>query len=300
MGALLKLLYRGPLSSCNYRCDYCPFAKRRETPAELRYDQQCLERFTQWVGTQTQRQISILFTPWGEALTRRWYRDAMLTLEGFPNVDRVAIQTNLSCRLDWLSKSERSKIAFWATYHPQEVALERFLKQCQQLDELEIRYSVGIVGLRENLELAQELRASLNEGVYLWVNAYKREDGYYDPILFEKYRQIDPLFPVNSVRHPSFNQHCLTGESVLSIDGQGNIQRCHFVKQNLGNIYQDELDRILKPRRCPNATCGCHIGYVHMPALNLYPLFGSGVLERIPLELPFVDSSPCETATVDS
>ena len=27
----LSILYRGPLSSCNYGCEYCPFAKHRET-----------------------------------------------------------------------------------------------------------------------------------------------------------------------------------------------------------------------------------------------------------------------------
>ena len=46
----LSILYRGPLSSCNYACDYCPFAKRSETPAELAHDRACLERFAGWVG----------------------------------------------------------------------------------------------------------------------------------------------------------------------------------------------------------------------------------------------------------
>ena len=32
---LLSILYRGPLSSCNYGCEYCPFAKREESRAEL-------------------------------------------------------------------------------------------------------------------------------------------------------------------------------------------------------------------------------------------------------------------------
>ena len=30
-----NILYRGPLSSCNYACDYCPFAKRAESRVEL-------------------------------------------------------------------------------------------------------------------------------------------------------------------------------------------------------------------------------------------------------------------------
>jgi hypothetical protein len=41
----LSILYRGPLSSCNYACGYCPFAKRRETAAELARDREALARF---------------------------------------------------------------------------------------------------------------------------------------------------------------------------------------------------------------------------------------------------------------
>jgi biotin synthase-like enzyme len=36
----LSVLYRGPLSSCNYDCHYCPFAKHHETSAELRRDRE--------------------------------------------------------------------------------------------------------------------------------------------------------------------------------------------------------------------------------------------------------------------
>ena len=46
----LSILYRGPLSSCNYGCAYCPFAKHAETAAELDADRRALERFTDWVS----------------------------------------------------------------------------------------------------------------------------------------------------------------------------------------------------------------------------------------------------------
>ena len=32
----MKILYRGPLASCNYDCPYCPFAKRRDSTEQLR------------------------------------------------------------------------------------------------------------------------------------------------------------------------------------------------------------------------------------------------------------------------
>ena len=50
MALTLSILYRGPLSSCNYGCDYCPFAKHHETAAELARDRRALERFIDWVA----------------------------------------------------------------------------------------------------------------------------------------------------------------------------------------------------------------------------------------------------------
>ncbi|MEN8219322.1 MAG: hypothetical protein ABFS56_23770 [Pseudomonadota bacterium] len=32
------------------------------------------------------------------------------------HVEKVAIQTNLSCRLDWLEGCDKSKVALWTTY----------------------------------------------------------------------------------------------------------------------------------------------------------------------------------------
>lgn len=64
----LTILYRGPLASCDYDCPYCPFAKRRDTPEQLRADRAALERFTRWVAECGHR-ISVLFTPWGGTRT---------------------------------------------------------------------------------------------------------------------------------------------------------------------------------------------------------------------------------------
>jgi len=82
----LMLLYRGPLASCNYDCPYCPFAKRRDPPEALRADRAALDRFVGWVSEQRDTGISVLFTPWGEGLSRSWYRDAIVRLSHLPHV----------------------------------------------------------------------------------------------------------------------------------------------------------------------------------------------------------------------
>src|SRR5262249_3730880 len=163
----------------------------------------------------------------------------------------VAIQTNLSCRLDWLSGADPQKLALWCTFHPGQVTLKRFLDQCRIVDRYGIRYSVGIVGTREALPFLKPLRAGLRPEIYTWVNAFKRAPSYYTVEEVSFLTQWDPLFPVNNNHHPSLGRACRTGHTVFSVDGSGNIRRCHFVKEILGNIYQPGFEDALQPRLCP-------------------------------------------------
>ncbi len=281
----LHILYRGPLGSCNYRCDYCPFAKHVSDAAELERDRAALARFVDWAGREADRSLSILFTPWGEALIRRWYRQALVELSHLPAVRKVAIQTNLSCRVEWLAQADSRHIGLWCTFHPTETSLERFLGRCRRLDDLGVRYSAGIVGLRASLDHARTLRRELPASVYVWINAYKSAGpDYYTADEVDALASIDPLFPINNRHHPSRGRSCRAGATSISVDGDGNVRRCHFVGRVLGNLYRQDLDQVLGDGPCPNATCGCHIGYVHLDHLNLAPLFGDGLPERIPAQ----------------
>ncbi len=277
----LSILYRGPLSSCNYDCSYCPFAKQRDPQEVLERDRTQLERFVHWVA-EADDEIVILFTPWGEALVRSWYRDAIARLSHLPHVSRVSIQTNLSCGLGWLDGCDHRKVGLWATFHPSATSVHVFADRCTQLDKGGVRYSVGVVGLKEHFDAIEALRRSLHPAAYLWINAYKHEAGYYREADINRLAAIDPLFEINNCRHRSFGRRCRAGESVIAVDGEGHIRRCHFIREPIGNIYTVHWKACLAPRPCTQATCGCHIGYVHMADLDLYSVFGDGVLERIP------------------
>lgn len=276
----LTVLYRGPLASCDYDCPYCPFAKRRDSGEQLRADRAALERFTRWAATRTDDGLSVLFTPWGEGLVRSWYRRAMTELSHLPHIRRVAIQTNLSCRTDWLAEANPSKLALWCTYHPGQTPYDRFITKCRDLIRREVRFSVGIVGFPGHLAEARRLRADLPDHVYLWVNApegHELSDAEADA-----WTALDPLFPYSRHPHRSAGLPCRTGESVISVDGEGTVRRCHFVRAELGNLYDGSYRAALRPRPCPLAVCDCHIGYVHLETLPLYDVFAGGVLERIP------------------
>jgi organic radical activating enzyme len=288
----LSVLYRGSLVSCNYGCDYCPFAKRRESRAEMDRDREQVERFVSWCREQ-RRPLRLLFTPWGEALIRPWYQAALAAISRLPHVERVAIQTNLSAPLEWTAEADLAALSLWATYHPTEVARARFLDRCRDLDQRGVRYCVGVVGLAEHAHEIEALRAELRPDVYLWINAYKREGpSYYDQAQRALLERVDPLFAWNDERHESRGRPCRTGSTAITVDGQGTIRRCHFVSEPLGSIYEAGWERRLWPAAtpCPNQTCGCYIGYVHLEPLGLERVYGEGLLERIPDRLPVAPS----------
>ena len=79
--------------------------------------------------------------------------------------------------------------------------------------------------------------------------------------------------------YPSLGKLCHTGSTVISVDGSGNVQRCHFVKQSLGNLYDGSF--VATTDACSKQMCDCHIGYIHMPHLGLEKHYEEGLLERI-------------------
>ena len=282
LNGALQVLYRGPLSSCNYTCGYCPFHKRKDHRAELAQDQNALERFVNWAISYTQTQpLAILFTPWGEALVRRYYQQALIALSHLPNLRRVAIQTNLSASLTWLNQADPAKIALWCTYHPSQTTLKKFLAQCQWLQQHNLRFSVGMVGNRAELPQALALRQHLPSEIYLWINANRAEQPHYTATELAQWQTIDPLFAINLSQYASLGQRCYAGTRSISVNGDGTVQRCHFVKKPLGNLYQ-AAGFVPETAPCPNTICDCHIGYIQLPILQQYAVYGDGLLERIP------------------
>lgn len=282
MGLDLTIFYRGKLSGCNYDCAYCPFAKRVDSKAVLAQDAADLNKFVNWIDGQPDGRFRILFTPWGEALIRRPYQDALCRLSHMPQISRVSIQTNLSCRLNWIDDLNTETASLWCTYHPDEVSEEKFLAQCQTLSRAGISFSVGCVGTKSARPHIERLREKLPGKVYLWVNAYKDEgQNYYTDQERAVFTQIDPEFETNLKDYDSLGQPCRAGHSSVSIDGDGNVRRCHFIKDIIGNIYQGDIDAALKPQNCARQKCDCHIGYTNMEQLGLDPKFTGWAAGRI-------------------
>ncbi|CAJ1313895.1 Radical SAM protein [Paenibacillus nuruki] len=284
MSMQTTIYYRGKLSSCNYSCPYCPFSKTVDSKETLMQDRQQLAQFMEWVRQQEYagHQLSIFFNPYGEALVHAWYREAMIELSHMSHITKVAIQTNLSVKLDWTAQLNPVKASFWATYHPGQVREDRFIAQGMTLYNQGIVFSAGTVGLREAFPAIHQLRAKLPEDVYVWVNAFKDRPRYYSEAEIEELSEIDPYFRDNLQDYDSLGQACRAGEHVFYVQGSGIVKRCYQDKRVIGHLYRHSLEQLSQERPCQMKTCGCYIGYIHMKDQPFASLYGERLLERVP------------------
>lgn len=280
----LQILYRGYLSECNYSCYYCPFSKTINSKEEQQKDRKALKRFVQWVKDNSTKEftIEILFIPFGEALVRDWYQNAIIELSHLPYVSKVAVQTNLSYELDWLNLCGDS-IALWTTFHPHMVSTDDFLTQCEWLRKNGVRHSVGSVGIKDSFTKIAYLREKLHNSIYLWINAYKHEENYYSEEEIKSLCEIDPFFHYNLSAYQTKGSRCNTGSNVVFIDGSGDLYRCNFIKEKRGNIFEDSIKDLLCELPCSNDECHCHIGYIHLNDKPFSQIYNNGLLERIPM-----------------
>ncbi len=283
----LLVLFRSRLEWCNYTCGYCPWnASVRKVPAEIfREDEARVRRVVDRVAQLPDR-VEFFIAPKAEYLVLPYWREAVGRLLALPQVERVTMQTNLSFDLHaFLDSVDTGKLALWTTYHPTEVPpgeIEELHAKWRLLRERGVPFSVGIVGTRENLPHLHALRRRLDPDVYLWVNAYQRERNYYTPQELEEVRAVDPYFDLNNQDFPSRGRSCTAGQRAVYLDDEGDLRRCFFVGDVLGNLFRDGWRRLPAPLGCPKAGCHCYVGHMHVVELDFRAVYGRDLAVRIP------------------
>lgn len=285
----LLVLFRTRLEWCNYTCHYCPWnADTVRVSAEaFREDEARLRRIVERIGMLTRR-VEFFITPKAEYLVLPYWREAVARLCALPQVERVTVQTNLSFDVSALLDTlDAGKLALWTTFHPTEVdeaQRETLFDKWALLRHRRVPFSVGIVGTRENLSHALELRRRLGREVYVWVNAYKREPDYYSSTDLETIRSIDAYFDLNNQHFASLGQPCTAGQRAVYLDDEGDIRRCFFVGEVMGNLYRDGWATLDAPLCCPVRTCHCYVGHMHIVELDFRRVYGKYLAARIPVE----------------
>ncbi len=285
----LLVLFRSRLEWCNYTCSYCPWnaTLNHVSRDDFQQDEQRVQRVVERVA-ELSRPVEFFITPKAEYLVLAYWRAAVTRLTRLSQVSRVTIQTNLSFDLEaFLDAVDPTKLALWTTFHPSEVppsAIELLHAKWDLLHGRGVPFSVGLVGTHANLAYLESLRRRLPPDVYVWVNAYKREADYYTLADLERIRAIDPLFDVNNQHYPSLGRPCTAGQKAVYLDDEGDLRRCFFVGRVIGNLFHDGWLTLPEAEACPNATCHCYVGHMHIPDLDFRRVYGGDLAVRIPAD----------------
>jgi hypothetical protein len=116
----------------------------------------------------------------------------------------------------------------------------------------------------------------------LWVNAYQREPDYYSDAELEEVRSIDPYFDLNNQDFPSRGRPCGAGQRAVYLDDDGNLRRCFFVGDVIGNLFVDGWRHLDAAQACPRSGCHCYVGHMHIVELDFRSIYGRDLAVRIP------------------
>lgn len=297
--------YRGSLRSCNYSCSYCPFSKERGGQGELIKDRAAWFQFVNFIDSHSDFEGAVQIVPYGEALIHPHYWKGMAVLSKNPKIDAVGGQSNFSfpveqmicCYLENGGKTD--KLRLWGTFHPEMVTVEDFVSQCVSLSEHNISYCAGAVGNPKNLKEFSQLRRSLPESVYVWINKMDGLGRSYTETEKKAFTEIDPYFEMELKHHRADPSKC-SGSCFVEADG--TMRRCNLCRQSLGNLYSaphsnhgpetpdsaphrpEKSDQAPPNTVCSRKECSCYLAYCNqqeesMASFEPYPAF------RIPARL---------------
>lgn len=269
--------YRGSLKSCNYSCSYCPFSKKRSSPQKLEKDRQQFFRFIEKLEEQKNTGGAVLIVPYGEALIHKYYWEGLAKLSRNPRFDAVGAQSNFSFPVDKMLKfyedmgGDIGKLRLWGTFHPEMTSVEDFVSQCEILEKWKAAFSVGAVGVPEQISDIRKLRKMLNDNIYLWINKMDGLGRNYTESEIKEFLAIDEYFELELKHFPADGSLC---KDCIFVEADGRVKKCVLCRQGIGNFYdkiwQDNLQYKAAGnfsameeagRSCLRKECSCYLAY---------------------------------------
>ncbi len=309
------ICYRGSLKSCNYRCSYCPFSKRRASVQELEKDRQNFGRFCESIADRAAEfDIGAVFVvPYGEASIHRWYWEGLGRLAGLDSLERVGLQTNLSFSVEeclaifdlysedanreniresdketcketaektvrGIFGAARRKLCIWATFHPEMTDMETFVDKCHRLADSGVNLCVGAVGAPQNIPLLGRLRERLSPDLYLWINKMDGLGRAYTEEEKRAFLELDPFFGLECGSPAADVAMC---SDRCFVEADGRIRACNIGRIKEGNWYQSEQEEIFRPL-CGKKRCSCYLAYGGRADFEGRQFFGAYPIFRVP------------------
>jgi MoaA/NifB/PqqE/SkfB family radical SAM enzyme len=289
MADTVRIWYVSGQRLCNFWCAYCvsvnEYAKSNKADW-IEEDRERFDRIVSWIAARPFR-IGIRLATLGEPFTSRPFLAKAAWLSTLPNIDFVELLTNgslLKRRLEQLHREgDISKISLWATHHPTEIDLSRFIENVRFAQERydcfvvvngllfpgNESYIVGLkraadeAGLRFNLDLGYDSLTPhgmhTRMGDMIPILREQPEDGIARAIWLGASPELLELniSAMRDLRH----EMCSAGHNYFYIGIRGDVYRCSryqaLGKDRLGNV----LDAGFELRLSSEPWMACRAGF---------------------------------------
>ena len=279
---------------CNFDCSYCVTSSTRTAAGKkvwatvdgpVRY-----RRVLNWLADLDVR-LRVRLSTNGEPFVSKDFLAGAARLSHAENLEFLEIVTNASYTkrqfLSWVESVRVERLSVWATYHPTEIALDRFVEACRVAQDAGAFVVAHAILFPDNLdtfealvESCQDADITIDTTMGINMNGQYPEQGHVP--LAETHPDQLPYYH----RHPAALQAvaqavsdwngrpCSAGHDYIRIDEKANIYRCGpyalIGQEPLGNVLDPDLS--LELREAEYAPCRAHLpcickeDYFHLEA----------------------------------
>jgi lysophospholipase L1-like esterase len=286
--------YNGREAKCNYRCPYCYYIGLHNPEDRFTgYIEQWKERFKEAFGNKD----LIFYLAFGEPTIGEEFPNIIKMIEAEPKW-QLRITSNVSENLELLAQSKLAKekrLFINASFHPVEIALEKFIENISYLRDAGIEICVVHVAYPAYLHrLQSDIETFSKHG---FVVHLRRFQGEYKQKMYpwaytdEEKRFIAKYMDDYSIKY-MLNQQLNTGDLVFSgfdffiIDNAGNVGYdsnafAPYTKNRVvfGNIHTGNFKPSVAPSEYPGKHQGTTDGVANLLSANMKQLEGNNTLD---------------------
>ena len=247
---------------------YCPFAKQHETRGRAARRPRGARRASSAGSAQRpDGTLSVLFTPWGEALIRRWYQQALVAAEppAARRQGRDPDEPVLPARLGRDCDRRQARPVVHLSSRADDRG-QRSSANAASWTQRGVRFSVGVVGLHEHIDEIEALRAELPTRRLPVDQRLQGRARLLPPQQSGRgWQRVDPLFPDQQYT-ARFAEPSLPRRARRGLGGRRrhNLRRCHFVdadrqplRGGLADGARPAHPARTRPAAATSATCCC-------------------------------------------
>lgn len=254
--------FNGRYAHCNYACPYCYVATSVNKGIHFNYD---MKRWEDAFSRHCEGKDVVFYFSYGEPMMAgRIFYEALEMIGRHP-AWQVRMTSNVSLPLDRLLEStvaRTGRLNVNASFHPTQIGIEEFLKQCDTLREHGIEPSVIYVMYPEQIDALEEYMKRFREkGYRVHIRAFrglyhgKKYPQAYTKEQWEKTaRYMDrgnfkyQLHAVNGLGRMS-----MLGMTHILVDNYGKIEMCdsYVGDRRYGNIFDEKIYLDVRPHPFP-------------------------------------------------